>query len=212
MRTLAGAEAELVRGALGMMVDTHVAELREEAEPWQYGVLWFDQWEAGQRLWLLEQVAGALLNTEVIEPPAAIFEAAVDAILFEIADLVEMEIQDVACSGPTASAPNLAGPAPSWRQSVREAFRWQTGRTPPLSTSCEDAAQWRRLVTQLGDAILGVRLYRKAEPFRDGQYSHLQRFLQQRGLPEDYLSRIPPLPGRGRIQRSIDRLQTLVLG
>ena len=75
LRNLGGAEADLVRGAIGMMVDTHVAEMRENAEPCAYGVDWFDQWDAPQRLWLLEQVTSAFFGNTRIESQAAIFDA-----------------------------------------------------------------------------------------------------------------------------------------
>ena len=73
MRNLAGAEAELVRGAIGMMVDTLVTEMRGEDAPGATGIEWFDQWDCRQRLWLLECVTSAFFGAETIESKAAIF-------------------------------------------------------------------------------------------------------------------------------------------
>ena len=198
-RVLIDAEADLVRGAIAMMVDTHVAEARDEADPWQYGVPWFDQWDVAQRLWLLEQVTVALLSNHRIASPAAVFEATVDAIFFEIADLVEIEITD----GPVSDA------SPSWRESVIRAFTCQQGRPPEVDAESHDVVRWRQVITQIADHILGVRLYQRAEAFRDDDYEKTQRFLVRRGLPEDYLAVMPPLRTVDETQQSIDRIQSI---
>ncbi len=194
------AEADLVRGAIGMMVDTHVAEARDEAEPWRYGIEWFDQWEVGQRLWLLEQVTLALLGTHHIASPAAIYDATVDAIFFEIGDLVELEIREDGV-GPGGR---------SWRESVVAGLECQLGRRVEMDVASEDALHWRRNITRIADHILGVRLYHRAEAFRDGDYGRVAAFLKARGLPEDYLAVIPPLRSVDQTQWSIDRIQAVV--
>ncbi len=199
-RTLIGGEADLVRGAIGMMVDTHVAEARGQAEPWRYGVPWFDQWEVGQRLWLLEQVTLALLGRHRIASPAAIYDATVDAIFFEIGDLVEMEI----------SEDRVVRDGRSWRQRVIAALQCQRGRPVELDVASEDVVQWRRIITRIADHILGVRLYQRAETFRDGDYGRVEAFLKDRGLPDDYLTVMPPLRSVDQTQWSIDRIQSVV--
>jgi hypothetical protein len=197
---LTGAEADLVRGAIGMMVDTHVAEARGEAESWRYGVEWFDQWDVGQRLWLLERVTLALLGTHRIESAAAIYDATVDAIFFEIGDLVEIEIREDGV-GPEGR---------SWRESVIAAWECQSGKAAEIEADDRDVEQWRRIITRIADQILGVRLYHRAESFRDGDYKRVEAFLKARGLPEDYLTVIPPLRSVDQTQWSIDRIQAVV--
>ena len=203
---MVGAEAALIRGAIGMMVDTHVAELRDDAEPWAYGIDWFDQWDAPQRLWLLEKVTLAMLGGATIDPAAAIFDAAADAIFYEINDLIQIEIQQE----PLAEQELLAGTKRSWRQSVLEAFESQTHRRLEMDPRSTDLDSWQTTVTRIADSILGVRLYQRAENFRDGDFKRIRTFLNDRGLPSSYLSQIPPLRSVDQVQRSIDRIQLYV--
>lgn len=200
LRNLRGAEADLVRGAIGMMVDTHVAQYREDAQPWAYGVDWFDQWDVGQRLWLLEQVTAAFFGSATIDPPAAMFDAAADAIFHELNDLVQIEIEQGADESSVRS----------WRQSVIDALASQTGRTPEIRADDVELRLWQQSVTRIADSILGVRLYQRAEQFRDVGYQRTRLFLHERGLPSDYLSQIPPLRRDDEIQSSIDRIQAEV--
>ncbi|QDV40268.1 hypothetical protein Enr13x_00740 [Stieleria neptunia] len=206
LRTLRGAEADLVRGAIGMMVDHHVAELRDGEQAWAYGVQWFDQWDAGQRLWLLERVTSALLGRETIESSAAMFDAAADAIFYEINDLVQIEIEQ-GSAGDTDR---------SWRQSVIDALEFQTDRpTESVADNVDqvdrvDQEHWQTVITRIADTILGVRLYQRAERFRDADYKRTEAFLRDRGLPEDYLTQIPPLRTVDQTQWSIDRIQAYV--
>ncbi|MEO1614243.1 MAG: hypothetical protein AAFV88_00245 [Planctomycetota bacterium] len=216
LRRLGGGEADLIRGALGMMVDTHVAELRENVAPWTYGVPWFDQWDARQRLWLLEHVTRALLGAHRIDEPAAMFDAAADAIFFELADLIEIELE----AGQESRFEQEVQPQRSWRESIAAAIEWQ--RTNLHGAVVEDtelqncisewnnSEGWNRMITRLGDSILGVRLYRKAESFRDGDIEQTKRFLRDRGLPETYLEAMPPLRSIDQTQLSIDRIQAYV--
>ncbi|QEF96053.1 hypothetical protein Mal15_00790 [Stieleria maiorica] len=200
LRNLTGAEADLVRGAIGMMVDAHVAQLRGEAPQHEYGVDWFDQWDAGQRLWLIERVTAALLGDETIAPSAAMFDATADAIFYEIIGLVQLEIDE----GGVGDSER------TWRQSVIDASTSQTNRPAAIDPDSVDPDQWQTLITQIADAILGVRLYQRAEAFRDVEYHQTQIFLRDRGLPEDYLTRMPPLRTTTQTQRSIDRIQAYV--
>mgnify|MGYP001817624197 FL=1 len=195
-----GAEAALVRGAIGMMVDSHVAETDGVAEPCAYGIDWFDQWDAPQRLWLIEQVTSAFLGNTRIESQAAIIDAAADAIFFEVSDLVRIEIEQglVSSSGR------------SWRQSVIDAFATQNDRPPDIDAICRDIHSWRLTITQIADSVLGIRLYQRAENFRDADYVKTRIFLRDRGLPNDYLSRIPPLRSTEETQQSIDCIQRFV--
>ena len=70
---------------------------------------------------------------------------------------------------------------------------------------------WSGLVVQIADVILGVRIYQQAESFRDGDPAQTQKFLQQKGLPTDFLQRIPPLLDVDETQLVINRIQRLVL-
>ncbi|TWU19031.1 hypothetical protein [Allorhodopirellula heiligendammensis] len=125
MRCLTGAEAALFRGSAGMMLDqlttAYNAELADlsggtvaDESAGGYGFLaphWFSMWEPEQRIWLLERVTTALLTARSAPPHSAIFEATVEAVYIELADLVAMEI--------TTGLPIERG---SWRGALLDAF------------------------------------------------------------------------------------------
>ncbi|TWU60202.1 hypothetical protein Poly51_04770 [Rubripirellula tenax] len=200
LRTLKGPEADLVRGAVGTMLDHLIAEYRDDDAPWSYGLDWFDMWEADQRIWLLEQVTRGLLTRRRELPPAAIWEATVDAIFCETIDLIEIEIAD-----PTLTTAKL-----SWRQSVVEVFERQHGRPPEIDIDSRDLSKWRSVVARISESILATPSYQKAEAFRDADINRLKRFLAERALPEDFLDRIPPIRSVAETQASIDMIQKLV--
>ena len=198
-RQLIGWERKLVRGAIGMMVDQLVAEGREETSQHLYHIHWFDNWDYEQRIWLVEKVAFALLTDASVPEPSAMIEATVDAVFVEISDLVEMEIADKKQDT-------------SWRDDVTRAFESQNGRQPSIAASCDDLAEWQRVITQIADAVLGVRLYQQAESFRDGDQARTFMFLQQKGLPANFLDEIPPVVSLDEAQLCVDRIQRLVFG
>lgn len=129
LRCLAGAEAALLRGCVGMMVDGLVAdlnsdpmtELAAESADWDSDELlegfgfsppaWYAMWEPEQRVWLLERVTTSLLAARTAPPHSAIFEATIEAIYVELADLIAMEI--------TTGTPIERG---SWRASLLDAY------------------------------------------------------------------------------------------
>ncbi|MGB7342985.1 MAG: hypothetical protein WBD20_02120 [Pirellulaceae bacterium] len=197
-RMLAGDEAKLVRGLIGMMVDQLVAEGRNESDQHLYGIEWFDSWDYRQRLWLLDQVTVAVLTDADPLSPAAMFEATIDAIFAELFELIVMETDD-----PTTAKE-------TWRQSSVAAFECQNGRLPKVDVNSVDQEIWGLVVTQIADSILGVRLYQQAESFRDGDFAATLAFLIQKGLPEDFLERIPPLLNVDQTQVVIDRIQSFV--
>ncbi len=63
---------------------------------------------------------------------------------------------------------------------------------------------------QIADRILGVAAYQKAESYRDEQAAKLAAFLEQKGLPVDFLTQIPPFLGQHETEASVERLRKLV--
>ena len=200
LRVIVGNEAALVRASVGMMINTLVAEGREDAEQDIIGIDWFDQWDWRQRCWLLDEVTTSLLTRRPPPPPAAMWEAAIDAIFCNIFDLACLEID----------APAPVHGTKTWRQSVIDAFRCQRDHDPCVTSDQCDPQLWQIVITQLADGILGARMYQRAESFRDNEMEATQRFLVSKGLPEDYLVQIPPLRSIDQTQMSIDRIQSLV--
>ncbi|MEM8910792.1 MAG: hypothetical protein AAGC97_03405 [Planctomycetota bacterium] len=126
-RCLEGAEANLFRGAVGMMVDQLVLELNQDdgssSDEANAEFDWIDEmpttsaprlytmWEPGQRLWLLERVATSLLTSRAAPSSSAVYEATIETVYVEIGDLIALEI----CEGNSISES-------SWRQSLLDAF------------------------------------------------------------------------------------------
>lgn len=200
LRKLKGAEADLVRGAIGMMVDHLVAEYRDDEPPWTYGIDGFDMWDAEQKLWMVHAIARSLLTRSAPPPPAAIWEATVDAVFCEIVDLIEIEIADPAVSSPTRS----------WRASVIDAFVAQNGRAPSIEADDPTLSMWRTVVASIADVILPAASYQKAELLRDGDPRRLEQFFVDRGLPSDFLDVMPPVQSVVMTQETIDRVQAIV--
>ncbi|EMI43204.1 hypothetical protein [Rhodopirellula sp. SWK7] len=124
LRCLTGPEAALFRGGVGMMVDQLVGELNAEpdddaasfdeeliADFGFHPPRWYSMWEPDQKVWLLERVTTSLLAARSAPPHSAIFEATVEAVYIEIADLIAMEI--------TTGTPIQRG---SWRGSLLDAY------------------------------------------------------------------------------------------
>jgi hypothetical protein len=84
-RTLTGAEAKLVRAAIGVMTDTLHAEAEGLIDEWPCGIRVFDELSWQQRLALLARVANALFKPEILPPQlSAVNEATVAAIFAQI--------------------------------------------------------------------------------------------------------------------------------
>lgn len=198
-RVVRGAEAALIRRAADEMLDALVGEWEGTSPSRAYGIPWFDQWEVEQRIWLLKQVLRSLFLTSTPPlRPAAMYEATVDAIFCHVAVAVDEEIED------------RAELDQRWRNELIAAFTCQHGRSPKIDPGATDAGRWHTLAGQVADAILGSPSYQQAEWFRDGEAKHAERFIQQRGLPQDFLQRIPPVCRESDAKGSIHEIRALI--
>lgn len=203
-RSLLGAEAMLVRRAVDEMSQEFFEELNRDrlppdSERLVLGIDWFDQWEPGQKLWLLNQVTKALLTQSECLPSAAMFEATVDAIYCHIVERIEREID----TGPISARK-------SWRSMVVDAFAAISPSATHLDPSGEEMPMWRQTVTKIADSLLGIAAYQQAEQYRDSSRQLLQRFLTQKGLPSDFLERIPPMQDERAGLQAYQRIKHLV--
>ena len=207
-RRLDGDDADLVCRAVATMLSELVAETTELTGPRKYGIDWFDQWEPEQRIWLLERVATAFLTDQPVPAPAAIWEATVDAIFQHVFESLVTEIDaDGLYVDDSSHAPDESD---SWRQAVIRAFEQNGRRLSPISTVTDDKVLWRRLVMQIADMILGVTTYHAVESYRDGDVSRVGRFLEQKGLPADFLEQIPPLVSQTEAAALISQIRRLL--
>ena len=222
-RSLGDAEARLLCRAVGSMLSDFVAVIRNrtyrDQECWLAGIDWFDQWEVEQKVWLLERVATALLTDQPAPKPAAMCEATVDAIFQHVFERVAEELEqdafqdsegdDVHREPGTVDHLILAAEQ-RWSDDVIRALRQQQRRVMKIGRAADQANEWRRLIMQIVDRILGVAAYQTAESYRDQQAAKIALFLSQKGLPADFLTQIPPLLGQRETEACIERLRDLL--
>lgn len=227
-RRLGSDEARLFCRAVGAMLSDRVALMASQTDADQtdaaqecrvYGIDWFDQWEPEQKVWLMEQVATALLTDQPPLKPAAMWEATVDAIFQHVLEQVVEEIEQETVVGsefeqtqPESATVDdlLETGGQRWRDDVVLALKQQQNRVVEIGPDADEAQLWRRLVMQLADRILGVAAYHAAESYRDEQVTKLTAFLKQKGLPEDFLTQIPPYLKQHQTEESIARLRKLI--
>ena len=221
-RCLGSEEARLLCRAVGVMLSDCVALIADQTDADQecrvYGIDWFDQWEPEQKVWLMEKTATALLTDQPSLKPAAMWEATVDAIFHHVLEQVVEEIEHETV-GDSVSEHAKREPAmdddpvevggQGWRQDVILALQQQS-RVVKVGSTASETQHWRRLVMQLADRILGVAAYHVAESYRDEQATKLTTFLKQKGLPEDFLTQIPPFLKQRETEESILRLRKLI--
>ena len=195
LRILRAGEASLIRRVLDVMTEQTLSEISDPSHCARYGIDWFDQWDPEQRLWLLDSVAKVLLTDVRLESPAAIYDATVDSIFIAAGENVEAEIDQRQCR---------------WRTLIHNAVEDPTANRSLPGIESDQTGPWRDALTSISDRILGPRAYSRAEAFRDGDYRRTEIFLQQRGLPEDYLTRIPPVRSSEQATRSAESLRRLI--
>ncbi|MCO8124113.1 hypothetical protein NHH03_20380 [Stieleria sp. TO1_6] len=191
MRTLQGAECDLLLAAIESLTEQQAAALTAPIDPAVTGIQWFDQWDVAQRLWLLQQVGSALCGPQTIVSPAAIFDATADAIFHHIIDSLREQGDH------------------RWQARIERADQQITGHNETPPPDPDDQPSWVNRVVRIADLILGVRLYQRAESFRDAEFQRTLRFLHERGLPPDYLSRIPPLCSTADAEQAIQCIRSL---
>ena len=208
-RCLRGAESRLLCRAVASMLSELVADTEGDTEAHDfgrdYGIDWFDQWDPEQRIWLLEQVTTALLTERVTLRPAAMWEATVDVIFQHVFEAVGQEIDQGMADD---CSPRIEDG--SWKQDVIFVLQQQRCRAICVGKVADEKKQWRRLVMQIADRILGFAAYHVIESYRDEQASKVAVYLQQKGLPPDFLEQMPPVLGLAETQRTAQRLRTLL--
>ena len=175
----------------------------------QTGISWFDQWDADQKLWLLDRVFHALL-VESTEPPGryAMLEATIEAVFAVIQ--IQISTGEDSLNGSVSSLSR-------WEQYLLNTLA-EKHSAPATSDPSKYLAPFIRdqqvcfaaITTHLQITIVGPSCYEQAEQFRDGEPRELERFLYSKGLNNDYLTRIPPVPNHAETLRGLIRLQRLL--
>jgi hypothetical protein len=158
VRHLQGAEAALLKEAIGLIKDHLEEEIDYPDNPWECGVRIFDGMDGRQKLAQLAIVSNALFRADVSELPLnAINEATVAAIFESLPVNVEIEID--AESSDWSDHPEMD--LRTWRRLIRQAFIEDgvPGDFEVPSEECRDKETWNSLIGYLSDLILlGRRL------------------------------------------------------
>ena len=221
LRTLTKQERELVNPATDSLVNAITANSQSDSkenacdlesnaiQAWTpsecdhdplTGIDWFDQWDHEQRLWLLTQVMQSLLLDTVAPPPqAAIFDATIDAIFLT----VSRHLQGVPNTIQNQHNRDL------WQLRLKNAFESQTTTASLDVFDRHGARDWAALTIQIQTNIAGPSCYAQADSMRDGPRENLKKFIRGKGLPDDYLERIPPLQSDNQAKECLNRLRQL---
>lgn len=206
-RTLAGAEALLVKAAITGVAEQIMEESGGYFDQWDYGIYRFDELTLSQRLQLLEQVAAHLLTStsETLEL-TAVSEAAVAAIFAHVLVEVDLEID------------NDESPTTRWRSLILAAYAEcfdDDGGDPeddfqvPAATSIE-RDDWELLVESLADNILWDRDF-EMEEFLDASPEMSAMLKEHMGIDEDYYSApAPDTSNDAAIEETYQRLETFL--
>lgn len=180
-RTLVGAEAALIREAIGYVVDTIRDEAEGDTEIETCGVTLFDELSWRQRLALLVEVTRALLDPRVAAPElSAVNEATVAALFAHIRQNIAFEID-------VAREPEVDPEFDphSWRRLVA-ACQNDGDLDEQIESTCADEDEWDLLLQVLEDEILWDQDWDMPELFLDvdPELSRLRKQLLQ--IPDNY--------------------------
>ncbi len=176
---LQGAEGQLSREALGMIVDM----VRDDNEGlWQFAAPPFDKLQPNRKLAVLAQVGTALLCKDQPMPQlTVVLEAAVGAVYEATRLLVEMEIDQ----------PAEWRESPSWRKLVLAAC-WERGIEDLLDAQSEDLDEWEVLVSSLAGEVLWDEDWKDSESLLDADPKASWAVKELLGIDEDYYIAVPP--------------------
>lgn len=199
-RTLKGAEAELIREALGHVIDMVDEEIAGYADPWQFGVMLFDRLEQRARLALLADVGWALLReTDVCPKLTAISESGVAVLFMDIEQSIQFEID----TQDDSDDPFF------WRSRILAIFQEDGDTTDLPAENSNDWSEWETLMEVLSERILWDNDFNDADQFLDSppDQAHFLRALMT--IDDEYYRAIPPDPKDEDLSRIRNRLREL---
>ncbi len=207
-RTLEGAEAALIREAIGWVLDLE-SEAEEPAGSWSFGIPAFDQLAPQQKLALLCEVGEALLRPDILAPNLTALNEATVGVLYEgIRQCLEMEIDgDV--------PEEFGGPDMRyWRRLVvaalAEAGPTVIERTALPSPDCPDLEKWGLLLETLEGQVLWDADWMDEDLFLDADPDTTAAIKQELDIADDYYTAIAPDPQEPEMAAIRARLRQLV--
>lgn len=204
IRTLKGAEAELIRESLGMMCDMLREEYLQYVEQWEYGVRVFDQLTYNQRTALLTNVATYLLTeTDDYPPLNAINEGAVGAIYENIKANLIFELDESSTNDNSE-----ASEVENWRSLILAACKEAEVEDLPDVNNL-DYNEWKINLDILEEQVLWDRDFESSNFYLDlnpETGKHLKDYMR---IDEDYFTAIPPDPTDEEVEIAFKTLMKL---
>jgi hypothetical protein len=190
-RILSGAEARLIRTALGVLVDQVEEEIQGFRESLDFGVPLFDRLQDRQKLALLAEVGDHLLRSTGAPPPlTATNESAVAVRYRVIEEWVAMEVDD-----EEAIREMQNGDLFAWRRKVRAAFRESCPddlKIPP--ESCRKIEEWSLLIECLEGRVLWDADFLDEDLYADQAPEVGQLLKNQMNVSDEYFTAVAPDP------------------
>ncbi len=213
-RTLAGAEAELVRTMVGFVQDMITVGV-EIDDPHITEVALFNALQPTQQLAMLHEVAqGLLLDNIPVPELTAIREATVHVLYRELVGLIECEIdlsrlENEPDYGLRSLVLAVFGEMRN-SDNPKIANEWaedDLSTLPPVD--CPEINEWNDLVESLADQILWDRDFEMEAVLVDQAPEKAELMKSHLGITSDYFSLIAPDPGLEELDRIQHELRAL---
>ena len=207
-RTLEGAEALLIREAMGWVLD--MLEPETDDDFWLFGIPAFDRLELGQKLALVCQVGQALLRPDTPPPNlTALNESTVGVLYRGIRQCIRIEIGDATDGFEARHWRRLVIAAVTEVQRVDPAV----GQPEPLpEQDCPDMEEWELMVETLEGQVLWDADWLDEDLFLDADPDTTATMRQELGIADDYYTAIAPDPSERELVAIRGRLRELVGG
>lgn len=198
-RTIVGAEASLLREAIGSLWDDIESEIDDpNLGVTELGVQLFDELAAMQKLAMLAEVGEALLKETPTHPElTSINEAAIAAIYLHIEHSLDYELDlEKSIDQEILTAEHRSH---TWRGLLLAAAD-QIGRgplrpgEPVLTVDCRDRMEWMAIVEMLTDSVLWDLDYEDSESYVDKSQEEAEFLMNVMSIDGNYFRAIPPDP------------------
>jgi hypothetical protein len=205
-RTLAGAEATLVRKSLAAMYYALEKRCIPRGEAFESGVGLFDRLSAEQQLAMLAIVGEALLQEDVESPPlSALSQATAAAIFGALQAMVEAELD-----ADETSPVEVLDPSTTWRSLVRNAVEAANADNEPLPpTQSIDWERWNMLVAVVSRRVLGNDDWNLEDLVVDSDPEQGAAMKGELQIKLDYFDSIAPDPTGIELDAVRERLDAL---
>ena len=206
-RTLEGAEAALIREAIGWVADMLELEASDPTDVWIFGVPAFDHLEVRQKLALLCQVAEALLRPDIAPPNlTACHEATVGILYRGIEQCLEMEIDDDADG---VDVKHWRGLMLAALADIKQAASGVGKSTSLPDQNCLDMEEWGLLIETMEGRVLWDADWMDEDLFLDAAPDTTAAIKQELNIADDYYTALAPDPPDRELTTIRGRLREL---